>query len=66
MNRLSLMHTGARSEFPASLAELPRSKQPLRDRTFAPLTSFYLGIAGFMGCSAVVIVTACLIALRIQ
>ncbi|GEM_PF-4719718 len=66
MNRLSLMHTGARTEFPASLAKLPQSEQLFRHRAFAPLTSFYLGIAGFVGCSAVVIVTACLVALRIQ
>lgn len=65
MNRLSLMHTGARTEFPVSLAKLPKSEQTIRYRTFAPLTSFYLGIAGFVGCGAVVILTACLIALRI-
>lgn len=66
MNRLSLMHTGARTEFPASLAKLSQSEQLFGHRSFAPLTSFYLGIAGFVGCGAVVIVTACLIALRIQ
>ena len=66
MNRLSLMHTGARTEFPDSLAKLPQSEQLFRHGTFATLTSFYLGIAGFVGCSAVVIVTACLVALRIQ
>ena len=66
MNRLSLMHTGARTEFPVSLAKLPPSEQMFHHRTFTPLTSFYLGIAGFVGCSAVVIITACLIALQIQ
>ena len=66
MNRLSLMHTGVRNEFPVSLTNSMQTEPAFRHRTFAPLTSFYLGIVAFMGCSAVVIFTAVLIALRIQ
>lgn len=66
MNRLGLMHNGVRHEFPVSMTKPTQTEAAFSHRTFAPLTSFYLGIVAFMGCSAVVILTAGLIALRIQ
>ncbi|MDP9097243.1 MAG: hypothetical protein M3N26_11950 [Pseudomonadota bacterium] len=67
MNRLNLAHTGSRIDLPESI-RLPVAafKRPVRAPLIAPVTRFYLAIAGFMGCGAAVILTASLIALRIQ
>jgi hypothetical protein len=66
MNRLNLIHTGARAELPASISDANAYDKPIRANLIAPLTSFYLAIAGFMGCGAALIVTASVIALHIQ
>lgn len=66
MNRLNLIHTGARAEFPASISNVDGYDKPIRVNRIAPLTGFYLAIAGFMGCGAALIVTASVIALHIQ
>lgn len=66
MNRLDLMHTGARTDLPKSIMSEDQPKGTRRSRLVAPITSFYLAIAGFMGCGAAVIVTVSLIALHIQ
>ena len=66
MNRLNLMHTGARTELPASISEIATYDRPIRTNFMTPMTGFYLAIVGFMGCGAAVIVTASVIALHIQ
>lgn len=66
MNRLNLVHTGARADLPASLSDLDQADRPMRANIIAPVTAFYLAVAGFMGCGAAVIVTASFIALHIQ
>ncbi len=66
MNRLDLMHTGARADLPMSVTSVDQVDRPNRSRSVGPLAGFYIAIAGFMGCGAAVIVTASLIALHIQ
>ena len=66
MNRLSLIHIGARTELPASISDVASYDKQIRTRWIAPMTAFYLAIVGFMGCGAAVILTASAIALNIR
>lgn len=66
MNRLNLVHTGARVDLPASFGDTDQPAKPSRPSIVRPATAFYLAIAGFMGCGAAVIATTSFIALQIR
>lgn len=66
MNRLNLFHTSSRVDLPQSISNPDLPETQSHKRLFAPLTRFYLAIAGFMGCGAAIIVTVSMIALQIH
>lgn len=66
MDRLNKIHRKSRTNLPSFVIEDTLAELITRRRLrISPITSQYLGILGFVGCSAAIVVLACLLALNV-